>query len=50
MIFIDLTNLLDEFMKEYTDNSKKDEMNVILDYNFILSMIGNDFIPVFIRK
>ena len=46
LIFIDLTKLLDEFMKEYTDNSKKDEMNVILDYNFILSMIGNDFIPV----
>lgn len=46
LIYIDLNLLLEQFIKEYTNNKEKDEMNIILDYNFLLSMIGNDFIPV----
>lgn len=46
LIFIDLNILLKQFKNEYLNNDENDEMNIILDYNFLLSMIGNDFIPV----
>lgn len=47
LIFIDLDILRIEFQKESVKEGLiLDEMNLLLDYNFLLSMVGNDFIPV----
>lgn len=47
LIYIDLDILRREFQKESSkEGVKVDEMNILLDYNFLLSMVGNDFIPV----
>jgi 5'-3' exoribonuclease 2 len=46
LISIDLDILRKEFQKEHIHSSTFDEMNLLLDYNFLLSMVGNDFVPV----
>ena len=43
LIYIDINSLKHEFKKEHDAD---DEINILLDYNFLLSMIGNDFVPV----
>jgi len=46
LISIDLDILRKEFQKEHIHSSTFDEINLLLDYNFLLSMVGNDFVPV----
>ena len=46
LISIDLDILRKEFQKERIHSSTFDEINLLLDYNFLLSMVGNDFVPV----
>lgn len=46
VILIDLDNLKKHFAQEQKDRLEVevDEENLLLDYNFLLSMIGNDFV------
>lgn len=49
LIYIIMDTLKDKFKKEQYKLLKDDSLqedNLLLDYNFLLSMIGNDFVPV----
>lgn len=41
-IYISIDNIKSEFKEKF---KQKDEINTIIDYNFLLSMVGNDFVP-----
>jgi 5'-3' exoribonuclease 1 len=41
-IYISIDNIKLEFRKKF---NQEDEINTIIDYNFLLEMVGNDFVP-----
>lgn len=41
-IYISIDNIKSEFKAKF---KQKDEINTIIDYNFLLAMVGNDFVP-----
>ena len=42
IVYIDLDQVGNDFQK---DHDEHDRENLLLDYNFLLSMVGNDFVP-----
>lgn len=48
-IFCDLNMVRADFYRElvrtYNGSSKINELKILMDYNFLLSMVGNDFVP-----
>lgn len=47
-IYCDLDKIRERFYRELTEKYKEshlDELRILLDYNFLLLMVGNDFVP-----